>query len=151
MDSSYWQARSVNYHSLQIAETYAIIHEHLNDQIKLVRFETEPDCHIKINYVPINPDMFIELALDAKRRLRAWIEVDLGTERPRQLKDKLDRYHKALQGAGGTKWERFPLVWWVVPDQARQRELVSIIDEQPADSKAMYRIATMDQVGLLLA
>lgn len=139
-EGSFWLAKSVKYHSLAIADVYVDISTNLN----IIRYECEPDSHEKINYVAIQPDLYVELDF-GKHALRAWLEVDLGSERPKQLKDKLDRYYHAWGGAPD-KWNPWPLVCWIVPDTKRRAELESIIKLQPADSQAMYRVCLFEDV-----
>lgn len=144
-EGTYWQARSVNYHSLAIADVYVSIFEKLN----IVRFETEPDSHVKINYVPLLPDLYVELKLGDKVR-RVWLEIDLGTERPKQLKDKLAKYHHAWDGAG-ENWNPWPLVCFVVPDLKRKLELESLIAQTHQESRPMFRTALFDDVVQVIA
>lgn len=139
-EGAYWQARAVNYHSLAIAEVYVAITEKLD----VVRFETEPDSHVKINYFPLLPDLYMELNLGTKKR-RVWLEIDLGTERPKQLKDKLTRYHQAWNGAGDT-WNPWPFVVFVVPDEKRLRELESLVAQTPQESRLMFKTALFEDV-----
>lgn len=139
-EGSFWLGRSVKYHSLAIADVYCDINARLN----IVRYETEPDTHVKINYVPLLPDMYVEIELGNLTR-RAWLEIDLGTERPKQLKDKMSRYHHAWNGAG-EKWNPWPYVVWCVPDMKRRAELESLIKLEPVDSQAMYRVAVFEHV-----
>lgn len=139
-EGSYWLAKSVKYHSLAIADVFVDINRHVN----VVRFETEPDTHQKINYVALQPDLYVELETDQFKR-RVWLEVDLGSERPRQLKDKLDRYCMAWNGAG-EKWNPWPYVCWVVPDIKRRAELESLIKLEPAESQGMYRVCLFENV-----
>jgi len=139
-EGSFWLARSVKFHSLAIADVYVDISTHLN----VVRFETEPDSHEKINYVAIQPDLYVELDL-GRHVLRAWLEIDLGSERPKQLKDKLARYNHAWSGAPD-RWNPWPLVVWVVPDAKRRAELESLIKLEPAESQGMYRVCLFEDV-----
>lgn len=144
-EGSFWLSRSVKYHSLAIADVYVDVSKNL----KLVRWESEPDTHVKINYVPLLPDLYLELDLGHLTR-RCWVEVDLGTERPKQLREKMDRYHHAWSGAS-EKWNPWPLVVWVVPDEKRKRELLSLIALEPKESQPMYRVATFENVVEVLA
>lgn len=144
-EGSYWQARSVNYHSLAIAEVFVAIQSALD----VIRYETEPDSHVKVNYIPLLPDLYVELKIGTKER-RAWLEIDLATERPKQLKDKLRRYHEAWNGAG-EQWDPWPWVVWVVPDEKRKAELESLIAQTPKESRPMFKTALFDDVVEVLA
>lgn len=139
-EGSFWLSRSVKFHSLAIADVYVDI----NDHLKVIRFECEPDSHEKINYVAIQADLYVELDL-GRHVLRAWLEVDLGSERPRQLREKMSRYHHAWSGAPD-KWNPFPLVVWVVPDLRRKKELLSLIALEPAESRPMYRVCLFENL-----
>jgi hypothetical protein len=142
---AYSQARTVNYHSLAIVETFMSIHGAQNEQTQIIRYEVDEESSVKINYIPINPDLYLELRLGSVER-RVWVEVDLGTERPKQLKDKLSRYHEAWKDAPD-KWNPWPLVVWVLPDEKRKAELDSLIAQQPKESQPMYRTATFENVA----
>jgi hypothetical protein len=139
-EGSFWLSRSVKLHSLAITDVYVDISSRLN----VIRFECEPDSHEKINYVPIQPDLYVELDL-GQHVLRTWLEVDLGSERPKQLKDKMSRYYHAWSGAPD-KWRPWPLVVWVVPDEKRRAEIESLIRLEPAESQAMYRVTLFENV-----
>lgn len=138
---AYWMATRVNYHSLAIAETFVDIDEHL----KMMRFDAEPDSHEKIAWTNLEPDLYVELDMRDQGILRAWLEVDRATERSKQLKDKMSRYYHAW-GEAPEKWRPWPLVVWVVPTAKRRAELESLIKLEPADSRAMYRVCTHDDV-----
>lgn len=144
-EGSFWLSRSVKYHSLAIADVYCDIKQHLI----VITFDTEPDSHQKINYVPLMPDLYVELDLGGITR-RAWLEVDLGTERPKQLREKMSRYHHAWSGAG-EQWNPWPLVVWCVPDLKRARELFALIGLQPKESQPMYRVALFGEVVQVLS
>ena len=92
----------------------------------------------------IEPDLYVELDLGDFTR-RAWIEVDMDTETPAQLEAKMERYHHAWLGAP-EKWEPWPLVVWVVPNDERRAELESLIQRQPADSRQMYKVCLFEDV-----
>lgn len=139
-EGSFWLSKSVKYHSLAIADVFVDINDHLN----VIRYETEPDSHEKINYVPLQPDLYLEVDL-GRHVLRTWLEVDLGTERPKQLKEKMNRYNHAWSGAP-ERWNPWPLVVWAVPDDKRRAELQSIVKLQPAESQGMYRVCLLDDV-----
>lgn len=144
-EGTYWQARSVNQHSLAIASVYVSLFEKLD----IITYETEPDSHVKINYVPLLPDLYVKLNLGDKVR-QVWLEIDLGTERPKQLKEKLAKYHHAWDGAG-ENWNPWPLVCFVVPDERRKTELASLIAQTPKESQPMFRLALFDDVVQVVA
>ncbi|MEO5499459.1 MAG: replication-relaxation family protein [Candidatus Saccharimonadales bacterium] len=144
-EGSYWLSKSVKYHSLAIADIYCDIYNKLD----IVTYSTEPDTHEKINYVAIQPDMYVVLNLAGRER-RAWIEADLGTERPKQLRDKMARYNHAWNGAP-ERWNPWPFVIWIVPDVKRRAELESLIKLEPAESQGMYRVCLFEDVVQTLA
>ena len=139
-EGSFWLSRSIKPHSLAIAEVYVDI----SSRLKVIRFEAEPDSHTRVNYVPLNPDMYMELEINGQRA-RVWLEIDLGSERPKQLKEKMERYCHAWNGAGKT-WTPFPWVWFVVPDLRRQREIESLIRLQPIDAQPMFHASTFESL-----
>lgn len=143
-EGTYWKARSVNYHSLAIADVYCALYE-AQGNYTITRFETEPDTHVKVNYIPLLPDMYVELRLADGRERRVWLEIDLGTERPRQLTDKMNRYHKAWLGAT-ENWNPWPYVIFVVPDERRKVEIERLVAQQPKETHPMYRVSLFGDV-----
>jgi hypothetical protein len=140
MPGTYYAARSVKYHSLAIADVFIEIDARLN----VTTFDTEPDSHERVNYVLLEPDLFVVLDLEHVQR-RAWLEIDLGTERPKQLREKMGRYYHAWSGAPD-RWRPWPFVVWVVPDEKRRAELESLIKLEPAESQGMYRVTLFEDV-----
>lgn len=144
-EGTYWQARSINYHSLAIADCFVSLSESLD----IVRYEADEEASKRIAYVSLEPDLYVLYRLD-NREAHAWLEVDLGTERPKQLKGKLKRYHDALEGASDS-WRSFwPTVVWVVPDMKRRAELESLIKLEPVESRGMYRVCLFSDVAKTL-
>lgn len=137
-------ARSVKYHSLAIADVYADLYAAQDDHFKIITHENEPDTHRKINGIAVLPDLTILRRLGNKQR-PVWFEIDLDTERPKQLRDKLSRYHRAW-AAADEGYDPWPLIVWAVPDTKRKLELEALISQQPKESQIMYRVALFGDV-----
>lgn len=131
---------AIHYDWLAVADVFIDIQLNL----KVVSYRTEPENHERINYVMIEPDLFVELDLRHLTR-RVWLEVDMDTETPAQLEAKMERYHHAWLG-DSKRWEPWPLVVWVVPNDERRAELELLILRQPAESRPMYRVCLFEDV-----
>lgn len=147
----YRPARAVNYHSVAIADSYLAIRRlELDGVLDILGFTTEPDCWVNIEGSELKPDLYIELVKRGDS-LKVWFEVDLGTEGQKQIKDKLTRYWRAYNDADSRVWAEFPVVVFVAVDAERDKELVWLIDQGPADAKRLFRVTTKDQLPALFA
>ena len=72
--------------------------------------------------------MYVELGLREKRqRVFLWLEVDLGTERQKQIAEKIQRYCYAFERSDKYDGERFPSIVFLALDDERVRELGQIL------------------------
>jgi hypothetical protein len=141
-EGRYYGSSVVNYHSLAIADTYVALRTAEHDGwLQVLDYGTEPDCWAVVGGQELKPDLYAELALMSSGiKLAAWLEVDLGTERQRQIKDKLQRYWNAYQRADESELPVFPLVLFLVPDEARRREVEAVVDRGPEEGQALFRV-----------
>ncbi|KFU80778.1 hypothetical protein BB31_12570 [Amycolatopsis lurida NRRL 2430] len=115
---AYWAPRAVNLHTLAVADCYTWLKqaEH-RDELEVIQFTTEPECHQSVGSVLLTPDAYVEAGNRAEQVKRAyWLEVDRGTEHVGTLKEKCSRYQDAYR-----LWQDtyFPQVLFVVPDEQR--------------------------------
>jgi hypothetical protein len=142
----YNPARVVNYHSIAIVDCYLILRRlELARKLEIAGWTTEPDCWVTIERNELHPDMYVELA--APRSARVWLEIDMGTEGQKQLKEKLSRYWRAYNVVDATEWPEFPLVLFVAVDEERERELRWLIEQGTEEQRKLFRVTTKDALG----
>ncbi|TFD15506.1 hypothetical protein E3T26_06910 [Cryobacterium sp. TMT1-21] len=148
----YWPFRTVNYHTLAIADSYMeLLALEREKRIEIIGFTTEPDTWLDIAGADLRPDMFIEVRqVFEKKSLSLWVEIDMGTERQKALKDKLARYWHAYQHADADKLPVFPLVLFLAPDLKRAREIRWLIDNGPKEGQPLFLVSTVPEYARLL-
>lgn len=149
----YTPLRSINYHSLAIVDSYLHFNEAAHKNNLVIRgFSTEPDCWATIGNHELKPDMFIEIARPAvDTRTKIWLEVDMGTEGQRQIKDKLERYWHAFNEADTEQWPVFPFIWFLCVDAYRVRELRWIGEQGPKEAQQLFRFMEISELPTVLS
>jgi hypothetical protein len=142
-EGRYWPFRSVNYHSLAIADAYVALKEaEYTGLVKILGAVTEPDTWRVIAGAKIRPDLDLVLGLPIKRiSLSLWVEVDLGTERASQIKEKLARYWHAYKHATENDLDTFPVILFLAPDQERVEELQGLIARGEKEAASLFMVA----------
>lgn len=140
MEGRYWPARSIDYHTLAIADSYVSLRiAERAGMVNVLTYENEPETWRELAGVQLTPDLYLELELlDKAQRLALWVEVDLGTERQSVIKDKFARYWHAYQHA---ELEVFPLVLFLTPDQHRSYDLKRWLQAGNDEARALFVIA----------
>jgi hypothetical protein len=151
-EGRYWPFRSVNYHSLAIADAYVkLVRAEREGDIEIAGLSTEPDSWLTIAGADLRPDLLIEVAIPAKEmNVTLWLEVDQGTERQKQLKEKLARYWHAYQHATEADMKVFPVILFLVPDDERVKEINWLINSGPDEAKPLFRVQTQESFPQLL-
>lgn len=141
-EDRYWAMRSVDYHSLATADAYVALRKAERDGlINVITYETEPDTWREIAGSKLTPDLYVELSVPKQREyLSLWIEVDMGTERQKQMKDKFLRYWHAYQHSEGGI---YPLVVFVVPDAQRAYDVKRWIATGPDEARALFDVVEL--------
>lgn len=147
--SKYSALRAVNYHSLAIVDTFlAFKTKDKHSTIQLLGYETEPDCHRKIQRFELKPDLYLDYVTTAdKQRHKLWLEVDLGSEGHQRIKEKFNRYWEAYNIADESEFPIFPLVVFVAVDDARAAELRWLLEQGNKDAQVVFRITTLEKLG----
>jgi hypothetical protein len=144
---AYWLPRKVNEHTLHIADCFVkLVQAEQRGGLKLLRFDTEPDCHRMVGAISLEPDGYVEVgSLVQNMRLARFLEIDEGTEREDQIQDKCVRYWRAYLG-----WEEelYPRVLFVVPDQERADFIMRIAEGGPEESRQLFEVCTFDDFCL---
>jgi len=148
----FWPFRTVDYHTLGIADAHVeLLRAERAGRVRIDGFSTEPDTWQVIAGADLRPDYHVDVADLVKRRnISLWIEIDMGTERQKAIKDKLARYWHAYQHATEDDLSSFPLVLFIAPDDARARELRWIIERGDKDAQALFLVSTMPEFAGLM-
>lgn len=144
--------RSIHPHTLAIADT-AIALKRLEREgtIEIIGMATEPDSWQELAGVDIRPDLFVKLGLVGQGiSVSLWIEVDMGTERQKQLKEKLANYWHVRQHVTMEELRTVPRVLFLVPDDERLKEIAWLIDSGPVEAKEMFRVQRQDSFPQIL-
>lgn len=142
-DGKYSPMRSIDMHGLAIVDTYVTtVGLERSGAIRINEVLSEPECHQIVAGVLITPDLYINADLLATQtRRRVWVEVDMGTERRKQITDKLARYRHAYRAwADERPGQPFPRVVFVAIDEERERELRTIISEMPESGRKLFGV-----------
>lgn len=146
----YIPMRSINYHTLAIADTYLQLHRlQASGNISIRGVSNEPDCWMTIDRYELKPDMYVELEHQSRPGdgLKIWFEIDMGSEGQRQIKAKLERYWNAYGAAEDAGWDTYPLVMFAAIDEYRARELRWLIEQGPAEARALFRVVTIEELS----
>lgn len=147
-EGKYSPYRSIDMHGLAIVDSYvATVQLERAGDIRINEVLSEPECHQTVVGVKLTPDLYINAdVLAAQTRRRVWVEVDMGTERRKQITEKLGRYRHAYSGWGDARpGQPFPRVVFVAIDVERERELRTIIGEMPEQGQKLFTVCTGDK------
>jgi hypothetical protein len=146
-------------HCLAVADAHlALVQAHLAGVLELVEVQTEPDCWRPFTglggaRLMLQPDLYVVTGDPADRAYvnRWFVEVDRGTEQLPRLRAKCGRYEAAHRaGAGQAEDEGFPLVVWVMRDEAKAARLAAAIQRDARLDDRLYRVTTLKQfVGVI--
>lgn len=80
----------------------------------------ESEAYRTYAHIELQPDLFVDVTSPGGNRYRMFVEVDMGSERRRDIVGKFERYWHAYETtwpkAGQTVTEHFPVPVLVVPD-----------------------------------
>lgn len=148
----YYPLRMVNYHTLAIVDAYVeVMYLQHEGKILINTATSEPDSWMTIAGADLRPDLYLEMTQDfTARRYYLWLEVDMGTERQKAIKDKLARYWHAYQHATDVELPAFPLVVFIAPDDGRARELRSIVEKGSEEAQRLFIVSTTSEWARLI-
>lgn len=151
LTGEYRQARSVQPHTIAIAELYVTLKRYERAQLLTVTgLSTEPHCWVQLGALELKPDLLVELERPDGRRFRLFAEVDMGTEGQKQLKGKLRAVVEAWSVSGEYGWTAWPPTVWVCIDQERVTELRWLISQLPEHERPLFRVCTLDSLPEVL-
>ncbi len=143
-------------HTLAVADVaISLVEGARTGAVELVRLDLEPACwrrYLTSTGVAawLKPDLHV-ITAGGDYEDHAFIEVDLGTEHRPQLLAKTRAFQRYR--ATGVYLDRhgvFPLVLWVVPDQARRRFLDATLASDKALDTGLFRVITAGEVPTYL-
>ena len=135
---------AIDLHALAIGDVYVNLKElERAGAIELLDFESEPDSWRVVQGVNLEPDLFVDFARRSDgARLVAWLEVDMGTQHPARLNEKMDRYSQAARLANLADLPTFPVVVFTALDDERCDAIRRVIDRRGDDAR-LFRVATV--------
>ncbi|MDX3695965.1 replication-relaxation family protein [Streptomyces europaeiscabiei] len=130
---------NVNNHALLVADTYVELRraERLG-VLRLTRWDVE------LSVPPVRADLFAAVDfLFQHRSSRYFLEIDLATERPVRISEKLTGY---WQAAEASTEEFFPYVVFVVVSPVRKAELERLVRQLPEERREMVRVVLFPEL-----
>jgi hypothetical protein len=110
-------------------------------RFEVVKYETEPESWFTVLGVEVRPDLYVELGDRVRSKLTSWwLEIDMGTERKKQLADKMNDYYHAWQHAQDDAPPSYTKIIFLVPDDARADVIRGVIRQQPADAQDLFDV-----------
>ena len=138
-------------HLLTVTELYVRLKEHGGTgEFDLLNFDAEPACWRSFmghggDRLWLKPDAFVRVSVGDTERLH-FVEIDCGTESPRTLDRKLERYRRyAGSGAEIERWGVHPFVTWFAPDARRVQVVVDACGRTPAELWPLFQVAVFDR------
>lgn len=120
-ESPYSPLTAVLPHSIAIGDLYVdLVSLERLGMIEVLEYSTEPDTWVRIGHTELRPDFYTRIRSRRDNSVsRVWLEVDIGSEHVKQIKDKVRRYRRAYESADGTsdEWRVWPRVVFVVRDE----------------------------------
>jgi protein involved in plasmid replication-relaxation len=129
----------VSDHALMIADTYLELRRaEKSGVLSVKRWEVE------LPVPPVRADLFAVLDFPPQQRTGSYfLEIDLSTERPVRIVEKIAGYWRAAEASIE---EYFPYVVFVVKQEARKAEMGRIIRKLPEEQREMVRVFTLAEL-----
>lgn len=133
-----YSRKAIDYHKLAILDVYIRLWiAHQATEIELSSYLPEPECWRG----DLQPDLTaIFTPRSPIREREAWFEVDLNSERPARINEKLARYVRAFQSGELAPSIR---IVFVSPDDDRAREIRGLIDRLDPSVSTLFRSFTL--------
>jgi hypothetical protein len=145
----YRPLRVIDQHTLMIAECFVILKRlERSGGLTVIRYDADPVSRQTVGDILLTPDAYVEIGVAATRqKFIFWLEIDRDTENAETIRGKCVRYWRAFQSWDG---EVFPYIVFVVPDDARRRELERIIAGGPDEAQKIFQVCRLDAFGGLI-
>lgn len=141
-------------HCLAVADAHlALLSAHRAGELELIDVQTEPNCWRRFTGLGgarliLQPDLSLVSGdpTDHAYVNRWFVEVDRGTESLTRQIAKCGRYEAARRvGVGQAEGEGFPLVVWLMRDEAKAQRLDRAISHDARLDNQLYRVTTPEQ------
>ena len=142
-------------HTLAVAECHVQMIEICRHKgMKLMETRNEPDCWRQYSsgggIIALKPDIFAVTRCGSYED-RWFFEIDLATESPVRITDKCKRYMDYYRsGLEQEQYGVFPLVVWIVPDEARQISIKQHIQAEFVGLPNIFEIITPGKLDTLI-
>lgn len=142
-------------HTMAVAESYVQLSEICKGHgLALGGVELEPACWRTYTHmgksVTLKPDLFALTHCDSYED-RWFMEMDLGSEAPVTVLEKCRRYHEYYRtGLEQKQHEVFPLVVWIVLNEARKASLAAHIREEFKAQPKIFIVITANELKSLI-
>jgi protein involved in plasmid replication-relaxation len=137
-------------HRLGVTEVYVVCREAAKAGFSLQKYEPEPICWRRLpmhTSRKVRPDAYVSLT-DGRRMYRWFIEVDMGTEWPKRIDEKLKIYYRYYQ-SGHEQYDLkgvFPKVLWLVSDQGRKQQMEAVISRRPPEAQRLFQVELQEEM-----
>jgi hypothetical protein len=143
------------HHTIAVADAYVDFKElERAGRLTILGYAAEPDSWVLVGGAELRPDLHIEvgikgIATGSKGIIKSYfIEVDMGHERQKQLKEKLAAYSTAYKYATEEEVGSFPRVQFLVTNDERVKELKWLISKEPEPE--LFSVARQDQLASVI-
>ncbi|WP_241473802.1 replication-relaxation family protein [Mycolicibacterium neoaurum] len=154
MSGRYKKARVIRAHQLAIADVYvSLLEAERAGDLKIFHYATEPDSHIQVGGAFLKPDLYIDVGINAIGKRRAfWLEIDLGTERQKQVMDQVSAYQTAYEASSEYPLKLYPhSTIFLATDEARATEIRYWLQRAGAIPGGLsVQVGTIDEVLSIL-
>ncbi len=142
-------------HTLSVSECFVRLTEVCRKKgMYLTEVQNEPYCWRPYNsagkIISLKPDLFA-ITLCHMYEDRWFFEIDLATESPVKVIEKCHRYHQYYRsGLEQKQFGVFPLVVWIVPDEARKSSIEIRIKAEFSKQPNIFAVITPDELEPLV-
>lgn len=144
-------------HRLAITELYVqLTEQEYRGGARVREFAAEPYCWRRYTgpvgqRLVVRPDCLVRLVVDGDE-VSTFCEIDLGTEAPAVLTDKMQTYRQySLSGEEIRRHGVNPGVLFVVSGPERARLIVRLIARQGAEAQKLFAATTLDEAVVVLS
>ncbi|WP_430478115.1 replication-relaxation family protein [Streptomyces sp. P11-1] len=132
---------NVNNHALMMADTYLELR-----RAEKVGLLTITDWEVERRVPPsVRADLYVSLDFLSQGRSSCFfLEIDLSTEQPARIREKVAGYWRAVEMSTA---DYFPYVVFVVRDLVRRNELTHLFRQLPAEQQEMLKVHRLDDLA----
>ncbi|MET4669126.1 replication-relaxation family protein [Streptomyces sp. PvR018] len=132
---------NVNNHALMMVDTYLELR-----RAEKVGLLTVADWEVERRVPPsVRADLYVSLDFPSQGRSSSFfLEIDLSTEQPARIREKVAGYWRAVEMATA---DYFPYVVFVVKDLVRRNELTRLFRQLPAEQQGMLKVHQLDNLA----